>query len=271
MTHNNAIPIVVKHGGNAMTHDATDPVLAEVAAMWKARIPIIVVHGGGPEVDRWLAKQSIATRRIDGLRVTDAATLEITEAVLCGTLNKRIVRALTALGVPAVGVSGQDGRTLIAARARGTGDADLGFVGEIVECSPTLIHALLRNGFLPVIAPLALAGDASSTYNVNADLAAAAIAVAMNASAFVAVKNVRRVLGNPDDPASGIDRIDTVAAHAFLESDACRESMKPKLRSALVAAEGGVPGVYICGSAPGAIRRAIDGDATVIFVGSREN
>lgn len=267
MPHNYATtpPMVVKYGGNALpVPGESDPLLDEIAEMWRQGTPVVLVHGGGPEIDRWLAARSIPTRRIEGMRVTDQVTLEVTEAVLCGTLNKRIVRALGALGIDAAGISGEDGPTLIATRALGRDGADLGFVGEIERCRPELIHALLRGGFLPVIAPLAVAADGSTAYNVNADLAAAAVAVAVGARAFVGVTNVPRVRRDPDDPATGIDRIDTNEARAFVESDACRESMKPKLRAAILAADGGVAAVRICDAAPRALERALRGDATAV-------
>lgn len=247
-----------------MPADGPDPLLAEIAALWKEGRPVVVVHGGGPEIDRWLAERSIPSRRIDGMRVTDAATLETTEAVLCGTINKRVVRALSALGVAAAGISGQDARTLTAVRAYGSEGADLGLVGEITECSPTLIQTMLHAGYLPVVAPLAVAEDGSSAYNVNADLAAAAVAGAIDAAAFMLITNVRRVLRDPDDASSGIDRLNAGDARTFLHSDACRESMKPKLRSAVIAAEAGVPDVFICAAGPSAIRNAFAGDATIV-------
>ena len=121
---------------------------------------------------RGLGSARIATTRIAGQRVTDETTLQVTEAVLCGSINKRIVRKLLALGVRAVGLSGQDGGTLIAQRARGENGEDLGFVGEIVAVDTRLIATLLSAGYLPVVAPLALARRADHAYNVNADFAA---------------------------------------------------------------------------------------------------
>jgi acetylglutamate kinase len=270
MTHDYAIgpaggPIVVKYGGNAMTGgDGPDAVLSEVATLVREGVPLVLVHGGGPEIDRALARQGIATERIDGLRVTGAATLETTEAVLCGTINKRIVRACAALGVAAAGVSGQDGGMLVAQRVASASGADLGFVGEIVATDPRLVLGLLAAGFLPVVAPLAIARDAAHAYNVNADLAAAALAAALCARAFVAVTNVPRVLRDPDDPSTRIDRFSLREAAAFASSDACRSSMKPKLLAAIAAVEGGASASYICGAAPGAIRGALGGDATVV-------
>jgi acetylglutamate kinase len=258
--------IVVKYGGNAMPVDgAPDPLLAELAELWRTGLQIVLVHGGGPEIDRWLALRGVTTERVDGLRVTDAITLETTEAVLCGTVNKRIVRACAALGLPAVGVSGEDAHTLIAERAASASGADLGFVGNVVACNVKLLRTLLGYGFLPVVAPLALNDAATTAYNVNADLAAGAIAAALHASAFLAVTNVPRILRNPDDPSSGIDRLTIAEAREFLTTDACRSSMKPKLEAAIASVAGGASAAYICDARPGAIRNALSaGEATII-------
>lgn len=247
--------LVVKYGGNAMSAEASgpgplsDPVLREIAGRWAAGTRIVLVHGGGPEIDRALAQHGIPTRRIEGMRVTDAATLESTEAVLCGTINKRLVRDCTALGIPAAGISGEDGKTLVAGRLLPESGADLGFVGEVLACNPKLLRALLGAGFLPVVAPLAIATDAAHAYNVNADLAAAAIAGALKADAFIMLTNVPRVLRDRNDPASGIDRLTLAEARAFATSVACEGGMKPKIDAAIVAIENGSRSVRICDAA----------------------
>jgi acetylglutamate kinase len=273
MTHEYAMPptelkvTVVKYGGNAMGElrgGAADPLLAELATLWHAGEAVVLVHGGGPEIDAALARRGIATARIAGQRVTDAATLEVTEAVLCGSINKRIVRELLALGVRAAGISGQDAGTLIAQRARGDNGEDLGFVGEIVAVDTRLIQALLSAGYLPVVAPLALARREDHAYNVNADLAAAAIAAALHARAFVLVTNVRRVLRDLDNPASGIERLTPDEAASFARSNACRSSMRPKLLAAATAARDGAAAAYICDAKPNAIALALRGDATTV-------
>ena len=149
MTHDYATTLVVKYGGNAMAGPAggPDPLLAEVAARWNGGQAVVLVHGGGPEIDAALAQRGVASERIDGQRVTDATTLEVTEAVLCGSLNKRLVRACTMLGLPAVGISGEDGGTLVARRAKGINGEDLGYVGEIACVEPKLIQTLLAQDF----------------------------------------------------------------------------------------------------------------------------
>jgi acetylglutamate kinase len=258
-------PVVVKYGGNAMGEMVgPDPVLAEIAILRAAGTPVVLVHGGGPEIDAALQLRGVTTERIDGMRVTDATTLEVTEAVLCATINKRLVRACTAVGIAAVGISGQDGGLLVARPLRAASGASLGYVGEIAGADARVLLGLLGAGFMPVVAPLAAARDGSTAFNVNADLAAAAIASALQAGAFIAITNVARVLRNPDDPASGIDTFSVAQARAFASSDACRSSMRPKLGAAAMAVHSGVGAAYIVGSGPNAIGRALSGDATVI-------
>jgi acetylglutamate kinase len=264
------VTLVVKYGGNAMpAGDRPDELFEEIAQLWREGQRIVLVHGGGPEIDRALAQHNLGGERIDGMRVTSAQALGIVESVLCATLNKRIVRALSALGLPAAGISGQDGATLIARRERGTTGADLGYVGRVVSSDPRLVRTLLDGGFLPVISPVAVAHDSMHAYNVNADLAAAAIASAVGARALVLVTNVARVRRDPDDPESGIDRLGVAQAVAFAASTACRSSMKPKVAAAAAAVAGGSAAAYICEGRPGAIRAALCGDATVIGPASR--
>jgi acetylglutamate kinase len=260
MEHNYSSPFVVKYGGNAMT--GGDPVLQELVRLHQHGTPVVLVHGGGPEIDRWLAERNVPTRRIDGLRVTDETTLEVTEAVLCATINKRLVRACAALGVKAVGISGEDAGTLVAQTAHGSRGEDLGFVGDVTSCDPSLINLLLAAKYLPVVAPLAVAPDDAHAYNVNADLAAAAIAGAVRARAFVMITNVERVRRDPKDPKSGIDRLTLDEARAFVDTPACEGGMRPKMLAAIAAVEAGASASYICG--PDSIAAALAGNATVV-------
>lgn len=266
MTHEYASPevLVLKYGGNAMPSDGADPLLAEAVARHRSGEPLVLVHGGGPEIDRALRERNIPARRIDGLRVTDHATLAVTEAVLSATVNKRLVRACRALGAAAVGISGQDGGLLVARRATGAGGEDLGYVGTIVRVDPSLLWTLLRAGFLPIVSPLGLSEDGLQAYNVNADSAAGAIAAALHAYALVIVTNVARLLRDPDDPSSGIDALSIREAERFVRSAACRGSMKPKLHAASAAVAGGAGAAYLCASGPNAIAGALLGNATVV-------
>jgi acetylglutamate kinase len=267
MTHNYARTIVIKYGGAAMPAAApgkVDPILLEIAALREAGNAVVLVHGGGPEIDAALAQRGISTERVDGMRLTDEATLDVTEAVLCATVNKRIVRQALALGIPAVGLSGQDGNMLIAERAVGSRGEDLGYVGRIVSTDVCAVRALLDAGFFPIVAPLAIAHDGSHAYNVNADLAAAAFAAALRADVFVEITNVSRVLRDPGDPASGIDAFTPDDALRFAATEACKSSMKPKIQGAAKAVRDGAAAAYICSAKPNAIVSAIHGDATVI-------
>ncbi len=257
-------PIVVKYGGNAMASSvilssSKDPLLSDLARLVGEGTPVVLVHGGGPEIDRWLSERAIATHRIDGLRATDAATLEISEAVLCGTINKRLVRECTALGMRALGISGEDARLLV---ARPVANRALGFVGEITATDPASLLHLLAAGYTPVVAPLAISEDGASALNVNADLAAAAIAAALQARAFLMVTNVPRVLRDVNDATSAIDRMTIDDARTFAASPACAGGMKPKIEAAIAAALGGAAASYICGPQP--IADALAGNATII-------
>jgi acetylglutamate kinase len=259
------MPIVIKYGGSVViprSVEGPDPILAELVQLHLGGTRIVLVHGGGPEIDRWLADRHVPTRRVDGLRVTDEVTLEVTEAVLCATINKRLVRACAALGARAVGISGEDADTLVAQTAHGSHGEDLGFVGDVTACDPSLINLLLAANYLPVVAPLAVAPDDAHAYNVNADLAAAAIAGALHARAFIMITNVERVRRDPKDPASGIDRLSLDEARAFAKTPACEGGMLPKMQAAIAAVEAGAAASYICG--PHSIVDALAGNATVV-------
>lgn len=233
---------VLKLGGNAMTEAATEALLAEICSLRDGGAQIVLVHGGGPDIDRELALRKIAPERIDGMRVTDAATLGVVESVLCGTVNKALVRACLRRGIPAVGLSGADGGLLIAAPI----SPSLGLVGAVVEVRIGVLQALLEAGFVPVIAPLGVAADGSAAYNINADTAAGAIAGALQADAFVLVTNVSQVRRDPDDPLTGIRSFTLEGARAFAASEACRDSMRPKMSAAIAALEAGVLRSVIC-------------------------
>jgi len=271
---------VVKYGGNAMTGTlATDAVLDEIAGYRDRGVRVVLVHGGGPEIDRALDHRGIVTERIEGQRITSAQTLAITESVLCGTLNKALVRACIARGIPAVGISGQDGSLLVAEKATlaqlqptaktsvsfDDAHVDLGFVGKVVDVRTKVVTTLLDAGFLSVIAPLAIAKDGQTAYNVNGDMSAGAIAGALQAKAFFLITNVDRVRLNPDDATSGIESMTLAQARDFYASDACRQSMRPKLAAAIGAVESGTRAAFICAPCQTTIARALAGEGTVIY------
>ncbi|HEV3155585.1 MAG TPA: acetylglutamate kinase [Candidatus Baltobacteraceae bacterium] len=256
--------LVVKHGGNAAGPGADAALIAELAQLHADGHDVVLVHGGGPEIDAALAEAGVVTERVDGLRVTDAAALSVVEAVLCASANKRLVRACLTGGVPAIGISGQDGGLLRARRARTASGADLGFVGEIVSVDPAPLLALFAGGYVPVVAPLATGESAECAYNVNADTAAGAIASALLADAFITLTNVDRVLADRLDPGSALERISVSDAHRFAASASCEGGMKPKILAAAKAVAGGAKHAFICAAKPRAIQLALAGEATII-------
>jgi acetylglutamate kinase len=259
--------IVLKYGGNAMVPPpAPDLLLDEVAVRVAAGDRVVLVHGGGPQIDTELNELGLAQQRVSGLRVTDAATLAVTERVLCGTVNKALVRALRRRGVDAVGISGQDGGLLLAQPVAPIDGKALGFVGEIQAVHRALLDALLGGGFTPVVAPLALASDGSSALNVNADTAAGALAGALAADAYVVVTNVERVRLRVDDPSSAIETLDIALARRYLADGTFDGGMAPKMESIVRALEAGAKRAVVCGSGPGALSAALNGNGTIVTV-----
>jgi acetylglutamate kinase len=258
--------IVLKYGGNAMTAAAADPVLDEIAELARAGTQIVVVHGGGPQIDAALREKGIPEERIEGLRVTSAAARDVVEAVLCGSVNKDLVRGLLARGARAFGFSGQDGGFLAARPMRVSG-GDLGFVGEPAAVDADLLRGVLALGVLPVIAPLGLDAAAGVALNLNADTAAGAIAGALGADAYVVLTNVAGVRRDRDDPASVIPRLNVEEAERLLADGTFSDGMRPKMRAAIAAVAGGARRALIAAAAPGGIRAALAGRGTELLIG----
>ena len=260
-----SVLIVLKYGGNAMAAtDAPDPLLDDVAERALAGDGVVLVHGGGPQIDAVLRERNVDIVRAEGLRITDAATLAVTESVLCGTVNKALVRGLARRGVSAAGISGQDASTLVARVAAPVGGISLGFVGEIETVRTELLRALLDARIVPVVAPLGLTADGKQALNVNADTAAGAIAGALGADAFVVVTNVDRVRRVRDDAGSGLATLTSTQALGYLADGTFDGGMRPKMASALDALSRGARRAVIGGSGPGALGRALAGEGTTV-------
>jgi len=200
--------VVVKYGGNAMLNEELKrAVMQDIVLLNTIGIHVVLVHGGGPEINHMLEKVGKESKFVNGLRYTDAETMEIVQMVLTGKLNKDIVGILLQAGGKAVGLSGVDSGLLRAKKIDSNGE-DLGFVGEVTEVHPEIVRSLLDQGFIPVISTVAMGeqGD-MNRYNINADTAAAKIAVALKAEKFVQLTNVPGVLRNVEDPTSLIKRI----------------------------------------------------------------
>ena len=228
---------VIKVGGNELA----DPVFLQRLARNVQKMivqdgrPPIIVHGGGKAIAQLQASLGLETRKVDGLRVTDAASLEAAEMVLSGPSNKLIVKALLAAGVEAIGLSGVDGRILQAHKKQHPA-ADLGYVGEITAVNTTPIRQLTDLGYVVVLSPISLGRD-GHTYNVNADEVATAVAAALNARQLDFVSNVPGVLQD----GRLLPRLTPAAAEQLITNGVITDGMIPKVRAALTAVAHGVP------------------------------
>ena len=225
--------VVVKYGGAAMVQPELKKAVAQdIAAMAMVGIKVIVVHGGGKEITELLERMGEKTEFIDGQRVTDAAALDAAEMVLAGRVAGEIVALLEKCGARAVGVSGKSAGLLRARKHAGT--RDMGFVGEIEGVDPSILHVLCDNGFVPVVSPIGMGEDGQS-YNINADNAAIAVALAAKARKLVFLSDIPGVLADPEDPASLIGTIAREEVEPMIASGVVSGGMIPKLRAAAAA------------------------------------
>ncbi len=235
--------IVVKYGGSAMVdQNLKMSVIRDVALLKLVGFRPIIVHGGGKEITSWVEKAGLSTRFVGGLRVTDEATMEVAEMVL-GKVNKELVAMLEKNGLRAVGISGRDGSTLHVKQKFVNGE-DIGYVGEVNKVDPLLLNTLLDNDFIPVICPIG-SDKQGHPYNINADDAACAVAVAMKASKLVFLSDIEGVYRNPDDPDTLISEMNITGAKAFMASGHAGGGMLPKLQGCIDAIEAGVGRVHI--------------------------
>jgi acetylglutamate kinase len=236
---------VIKFGGHAMVDAELSRVFAEdIALLRQVGILPIVVHGGGPQINQMLKRLSIESTFVDGLRVTDAATVEVVEMILTGSINKQIVAAINAEGGHAVGLSGKDDNLLLAKPAQLVKDGkpvDLGFVGEPDKVNPRIIEYLEQAGIVPVIAPVGFGPD-GKTYNINADTAAGAIAGAVGAARLLALTDVAGVL---DKQGQLIPDLTASQVRALAADGTISGGMIPKLETCLMAVERGVEAAVI--------------------------
>ncbi len=230
---------VVKYGGAAMEEERLKKEFAKDVVLLKyVGINPVIVHGGGPQIEKLLTRLNIPTRFIDGLRVTDEATLEVVEMVLSGSINKDIVNHIHEMGGQAVGLSGKDGKLITAEQVKGK---DIGFVGEVVGINGSIIRDISDRGYIPVIAPLA-AGVKGGSYNVNADTAAGSIAKALKAEKLILLTDVPGVL---DGNLKTISMLKADEAQQLIRSRTVSGGMIPKITCCLEALDGGVKKTHI--------------------------
>jgi acetylglutamate kinase len=232
---------VIKYGGSAMVDESLRDTFADdVAMLHYVGIRPVIVHGGGPHISRAMGQRGIEPQWIEGLRVTDEETIRVVQYTLAGEVNPDIVRLVNAHGSLAAGINGLDGNTFIAKPK----DERLGFVGEVTRVDPTLILSLQNEGYVPVVAPLAR-GEDGRAYNLNADTAAASLAVALGARKLVYLTDVEGLYRDLGDEDSLIARITVPELRELVDSGTVSSGMLPKLASCIEAVEGGVPRAHI--------------------------
>jgi acetylglutamate kinase len=242
---------VIKYGGHAMGDDRLADLFArDVVLLKQVGINPVVVHGGGPQIGQMLDRLKIQSSFIDGLRVTDAATVEVVEMVLSGSINKQIVTAINNQGGRAVGLSGKDGHLIVARKLRRSikdPDSniekilDLGFVGEPYQINPQILETFERSDLIPVIAPIGL-GRNGETFNINADTAAGAIAAALGAKRFFLLTDVAGVL---DKQKNLIPELSLEEARRLMQDGTASGGMIPKIETCIQAVEQGVDAAVI--------------------------
>ena len=235
--------VVVKYGGSAML----DPnlqlnVIRDVALLKLVGMKPIVVHGGGKEISKWVSLLGKEPQFVEGLRVTDAETMEVAEMVL-NKVNKNLVQMLEQLGVKAAGICGKDGSTLHVTKKLVNGQ-DIGFVGNIDKVNTELIDTLIEHDFVPVIAPIGL-DDACQSYNINADDAACAIATAVEAGKLAFLTDIEGVCRDPKDKSTLISRLSVAEADELIADGFIGGGMLPKLKNCIDAVKEGVTSVHI--------------------------
>ncbi len=235
--------IVVKYGGSAMSNEELQKnVIKDVTLLKLVGFKPIIVHGGGKEISRWVGKVGKESEFVNGLRVTDAETMEIAEMVL-SKVNKSLVTMVQELGVKAVGISGKDGGLLTVDKKYSDGK-DIGFVGDIKEVNPKVLYDLLEKDFLPIVAPVGL-DDGFHTYNINADDAACAIAKAVHAEKLAFLTDIEGLYKDINDKNSFISRLGASEAERLIEEGYIGGGMLPKLANCTDAIRQGVSRVHI--------------------------
>ena len=235
--------IVVKYGGSAMADEKLKmSVIQDVVLLKLTGFKPVIVHGGGKDISKWVKKSGMEPRFVNGLRVTDEATMEIAEMVL-GRVNKELVNMVQKLGVLGAGISGKDGG-LLHVKKKLSGGEDIGFVGDVDHVNPKILYDLLEKDFLPIVCPIGY-DDEFNTYNINADDAACAIARALKAEKLAFLTDVEGVYKDPHDPSTLISVLDVEDMHRLLESGMVGGGMLPKLNNCIDAIENGVQKVHI--------------------------
>ncbi|MCP6761748.1 MAG: acetylglutamate kinase [Fischerella sp. CENA71] len=261
--------VVVKYGGAAMKDsNLKDKVIRDIVFLSCVGLRPIVVHGGGPEINSWLDKLGIEPQFKNGLRVTDAPTMDVVEMVLVGRVNKEIVSLINQAGGSAVGLCGKDGNLI---KARPQGDEGIGFVGEVSYVNINILETLVSNGYIPVVSSVA-ADDNGQAYNINADTVAGEIAAALGAEKLILLTDTRGILKDYKEPTSLIPKVDIREARDLIASGVVSGGMIPKVNCCVRSLAQGVRAAHIIdGRIPHALLLEIftDGGIGTMIFGSQ--
>jgi len=234
--------VVVKYGGAAMKDSTLKAsVVRDIVFLSCVGIRPVVVHGGGPEINTWLTKLGIEPQFKNGLRVTDAPTMDVVEMVLVGRVNKELVALINQAGGSAVGLCGKDGN-LITARSQSNGE--VGFVGEVTNVEPGLVRSLVTDGYIPVISSVA-SDETGQAYNINADTVAGELAAALNAEKLILLTDTRGILENYQDPTTLLPKLDIQKARQLIDDGIVAGGMIPKVKCCVRSLAQGVGAAHI--------------------------
>ena len=238
--------VVIKYGGNAMISDELfDAVIEDIILLQLVGIHAVLVHGGGPEINEMLDRLGMESRFVDGLRYTDAGTMSVVQSVLCGKVNKDLVSTIVRKGGSAIGLCGLDGK-LFEARRMDKGDGkDYGYVGDITGVNPAVVLQAIDDGHIPVVATVAFGVDDDTPYNVNADTAAASLAIALEAEKLILLTNTRGVLREKDEEETLIKVIKSEEIEGLKAQNIVAGGMIPKVECCADAINGGVRRTHI--------------------------
>ena len=238
----NGKTVVIKYGGNAMiSRELREAVISDIILLNLVGIRVVVVHGGGPEITDMLKKVGKESRFVDGLRYTDEETMDIVQQVLCGKVNKNLVATLNRMGGRALGLCGMDAGLFQAKML----DERYGLVGEIVSVNPAAVVDCLHDGYIPVISTVAQGVDGNTAYNINADTAAAKLAVALHAEKLILLTDVRGLLRDPKDEETLLPVVELAQVPALVKDGVIKGGMIPKVDCCVEAVRSGVKNTVI--------------------------
>ncbi len=234
--------IVVKYGGNAMiSEELRQAVISDIILLHLVGIQVVVVHGGGPEISAMLKKIGKESKFVDGLRYTDTETMEVVQQVLCGKVNKDLVATLNAMGGRALGLCGMDAGLFQAKKL----DEKYGLVGEMVQVDPAIVNDALSDGYIPVVSTVAQGVDGETAYNINADTAAAKLAVALGAEKLILLTDVRGLLLDPKDESTLLPVVELSKVPGLIKDGVIQGGMIPKVDCCVEAVRSGVKNAVI--------------------------